>query len=295
MRILVTGATGNTGSPLVEALAKSGNQIVAITRDPSSSSSKHLSSLSPNVEVTTIDHAFDKQIDRVYSCFAVTPDLFVAETEFFRKCNENGVKYIVKLATTAPVMTPYSYSFYGRSHLAIEHFLELGSIPFTSLRPAVFYNYSGFSLDAKEKKEFKTVFHGDINVIDAKDTAKAAAALLLLDDPSPHYGKRYNLEGPETLNGDKMAEIASEFFGEKIVSKGEYSIEEQTKILSAAFPEDLARGIAMQIHKGDFKRENTKTSEELLKLCPPSITFRDYLSLAFLRTKPSRRRLLPPP
>lgn len=278
MRFLVTGATGNTGVPVVEALAAAGHQIVAISRDPCSATSKHLSSLSKNVEVTTIDHAFDTKVDRVYSCFPVTTELFIAETEFFRKCKEAGVQYIVKLATTGPVMTPYSYSFYGRSHLAIEHFLEIGSIPFTSLRPAVFYNYAGISLPAtKEKKEFKTAFKGNINVIDAKDVGKAAAALLLLEDPSPHFGKRYNLEGPEPLNGERMAEIASEVFGEKITCNGAYTLDEYVALLSYAMPEELARGIGLQIENGDFRSENTKTSPALLSLAPPTITLRDFL------------------
>lgn len=41
-------------------------------------------------------------------------------------------------------------------------------------------------------------------------TGKAAAALLLLDDPSSHYGKKYMLTRPEDIDNENAAKILSE-------------------------------------------------------------------------------------
>lgn len=101
-------------------------------------------------------------------------------------------------------MKVYSYSFYGRTHIAVEHFLDLGDIPFTTLRPATFFNYLALDINSiTQHKAFKSVVDkGEVAPIDAEDVAKAAVALLQLDDPSPHFGKKYDLEGPEYFNGE---------------------------------------------------------------------------------------------
>jgi uncharacterized protein YbjT (DUF2867 family) len=51
MRIVVSGATGNTGVAVVETLSKIGNiEVVALSRTPASAVSKRLAAL-PNVTV----------------------------------------------------------------------------------------------------------------------------------------------------------------------------------------------------------------------------------------------------
>jgi hypothetical protein len=72
--------------------------------------------------------------------------LFVDETALIVAARKAGVKYIVKLSTYIQYIEIYSTSFYGRTHLAIEQFLEQGDIPFTSIRPHLFFNWLGFGL-----------------------------------------------------------------------------------------------------------------------------------------------------
>lgn len=42
MRIVVSGATGNTGKPCALALARAGHQVIAITRDKSGAVAQEL-------------------------------------------------------------------------------------------------------------------------------------------------------------------------------------------------------------------------------------------------------------
>lgn len=104
-------------------------------------------------------------------------------------------------------MTFYSPSFYGRSHIALEYFLEHGDIPFTSIRPPIFFPYLGVNINQlknEKEKSFKSVL-GDYEVkaIDPADIGVIAASLLSLNDPSPHFGKKYQLDGPELLTGER--------------------------------------------------------------------------------------------
>jgi uncharacterized protein YbjT (DUF2867 family) len=57
--------------------------------------------------------------------------------------------------------------------------------------------------DAPTTKKFSLIYSPGASVaaIDPEDVGTAAAKLLLLDDPSPHYGKKYTLVGPEDVNG----------------------------------------------------------------------------------------------
>jgi uncharacterized protein YbjT (DUF2867 family) len=208
MRIAVAAATGNTGSAVVQALAETGrHHILALTRDPTSKAAKDLAAL-PGVEAVKVEDAFKEPVDRLYLTSAVTRDQFLVETDLIIAARKAGVKYIVKLATVDAWMEVYCEAFYPRSHLAVELFLERGDIPFTCLRANLFHNFvPGLDLDsARKTHQYRSILHGaSVACIDPADVGRAAAALLDLDDPSAHYGKKYMLTGPEDVNDQRFA------------------------------------------------------------------------------------------
>jgi uncharacterized protein YbjT (DUF2867 family) len=57
-----------------------------------------------------------------------------------------------------------------------------------------------------------------ISAVDIRDIAEAAAITLTSDD---HYGKTYNLNGPEVLSGPKVASIWSGLLGREIRYPGD--------------------------------------------------------------------------
>jgi uncharacterized protein YbjT (DUF2867 family) len=57
-----------------------------------------------------------------------------------------------------------------------------------------------------------------ISAVDIRDIAEAAAIALTSDG---HYGKTYNLNGPEVLSGPKIASIWSGLLGKEIRYPGE--------------------------------------------------------------------------
>eukprot|EP00026_Physarum_polycephalum_P007945 Phypoly_transcript_08018.p1 GENE.Phypoly_transcript_08018~~Phypoly_transcript_08018.p1 ORF type:complete len:291 (+),score=46.84 Phypoly_transcript_08018:549-1421(+) len=290
MRIVVSGSTGNTGVAVVETLSKLGHEVVALSRTPTSDVSKRLASL-PNVTVVLNENAFKKPVDRVYVCFPPIRTLFEEETEFLRQAYQAQVKYIVKLATAEYAMKdPLDKRFYGRAHVAIEHILEQGNIPWTSLRANLFFNSVGVDWQGvKNTKRFCTITgNAPAASIYPGDIGRAAAALLALTDPSAHYGKRYNLSGPADINAESIAADLSEVLGEKITFDHAITEDESVAMyvqfgLKPSEAESM-RGTMTEVQSGCLQLKNVPTSPEMLVLAPPSTTFKQFLQ-EFYATK----------
>ncbi len=192
------------------------------------------------------------------------------------------MKYIVKLATFEGWMNVYAEPFYGRAHLAVEYFLEHGDIPFTSLRSNMFHNYLGVDWDSvPNTKKFKTLLgEASVAAIDPVDVGKAAAALLLLDDPSAHFGKKYMLTGPEDVNNRSIEEALSEVLQREVVFERSLTKEEIRQSRSSRYPEKVLDGVLSgleDVRQGKGDRAHTRTSPEIEALAPPTGTLKEYL------------------
>ncbi len=210
-------------------------------------------------------------------------DQFVDETDFIVAARKAGVKYIVKLSTFEGWMNVYAGPFYARAHLAVEYFLEHGDIPFTSLRANLFHNYVGVDWDSvPNTKQFKTLLgEASVATIDPADVGKAAAALLLLEDPSPHFGKKYMLTGPEDVNNRSIEAALSEVLQREVEFEGSLTKEEIRQWLKYAnYPEKVLDGMLSGIEdfrQGKGDRAHTRTSPEIEALAPPTSTLKEYL------------------
>ena len=71
------------------------------------------------------------------------------------------------------------------------------------------------SKDPLTKADIYSIPLGDVGVsaVDTRDIAEATAIVLASDE---HYGKAYNLNGPEALSGPKAASIWSKLLGKEI-------------------------------------------------------------------------------
>jgi len=285
MRIVVSGSTGNTGVSVVKTLSQAGHTVVAITRDKQGKQAKELSTL-PGVILKLRHEAFDEPADRAYITFFNSRSQFVDETEFIIDAKKSGVKYIVKLSTFELWMHVYGEPYYARSHLAVEFFLEHGDIPFTCLRANLFNNWLINLGNVAETKQFKSLLEGaSVAVVDPNDVGKAAAKLLLLEDPSPHYGKKYMLTGPEDVNNQTIESDLKEILKTDIKFAGNLTNEEiRAGFKALGYPEESLDSMIKareDFRAGRADRSNTKTSPEIQAIAPPTGTFKDYLRLYF--------------
>ncbi|KAG0736580.1 hypothetical protein G6F57_009898 [Rhizopus arrhizus] len=304
--ILVIGATGNTGKgvvynlPTLLASKNSNYRILGLTRSLNSPTSQKLAKL-PLVEMqekdwTTIDADWlkEQEVVKVYVASHNLPHQFLDESALYVALLQAGVKYVVKLSTSAVHVSPSSPVFYGRTHWAIESLLsqpEFRSLQWTSLQPNLFTNAFIAPIVDWIKQYQKTGNQGTlptilaadapVAMIDPEDVGKVGAYLLALDDPTPHNQVRYILNGPEDITGRQIVEMVEQYVGVK-VQDVEYKATSTINglITAGIFPEKYLPSFLASceaLWQGKCSLSEAPTSKEIIELAPPKRTTADTL------------------
>ena len=211
MVILVTGATGNVGSQLVQNLLAQGSPFVAGVHSTSKRSSI-LPENTPKVQVDyekpqTLNAAFE-DIDRLFLLTPLAPEQVDMTKAIVDAAKTHNVKQIVKLSFAGAKSENLSVA--GKLHKEAEQYIEESGIPWMFLRPTSFMqNYLNRHAQTirTQGKFFLAEGHGKVNYVDARDIAATAAAVLTrpISQNQIHY-----LTGPKPLTGHEVAEILTE-------------------------------------------------------------------------------------
>jgi uncharacterized protein YbjT (DUF2867 family) len=204
--ILVTGATGNVGAPLVARLRAAGAAVRPASRRATS------------VDAVAFDFrdrsTWKRAFDGVEVMFLIRPpdvadvrsDLLPA-VEYGRTA---GLRHVVLLSVQGADRVPVL------PHARIEKWLRGSGLDWTFVRPSYF------------DQNLSTVFAGDIRdrdvitvpagrgrtaFVDAHDVAAVVAAVLL--DPSAHRGREWTPTGP-AITYDEVAAVLSAELGRRI-------------------------------------------------------------------------------
>jgi uncharacterized protein YbjT (DUF2867 family) len=203
--ILITGATGTIGSEVVKALAaKPGVTLRVAVR----SAAKAEKLLAPNVVPVDFDYdkpdtiaAAVKGVDRVFLLTPFAQNQVELAQLLIDAAKAAGVKHIVKLSATGADIEPGIQL--GRWHRAIEKAIEASGVAYTFLRPSNFMdNFIHYYPPAGDGNIYLPLGTGACAYIDARDIAAVAAAVLTEEG---HYGKAYELSGPEALTTAEAA------------------------------------------------------------------------------------------
>ncbi|KAI1746144.1 hypothetical protein F4680DRAFT_11647 [Xylaria scruposa] len=241
--ILIAGATGNTGRSVVETLSKlretssvlSGHRIVALTRSAAGPVAQSFTKL-PGVEVIEqnwvgITAEWLRKNEVVRAFVASTPEIsqFTNETSFHIAALEAGVKYVVRISTTAPNVRPDCKAFYARSHWAIEALLgtpEFERLQWTALQPNSFsqlYLQNAVALikqyrSTGKQDTLRLLGSADVpvGIIDQNDIGILAAVLLAQQDTTPHNKAKYVINGPEDITGNQVVKLVEQHIGTKV-------------------------------------------------------------------------------
>jgi uncharacterized protein YbjT (DUF2867 family) len=213
--ILVTGATGNTGRPLVEALARVGAPVRAMVRDQAGQSK-----LPDGVQVAVADFedpvSLAAALDGAGRAYLVTPSSEQAEAQqkrFADLAAAAGVRHLVVLSQLAAAEdSPVRFLRY---HAVVErHVRDLG-IGYTFLRPNLFFQ--GLLALAKpiaaEGRFFAPIGDAPVSAVDVRDIADVAAAVLT---QAGHEGATYTLTGPAAVTHAEMAAALGAALGREI-------------------------------------------------------------------------------
>lgn len=235
-KILVIGATGNVGRPLVKALMARGEAVKAATRG-----GKPVDGAEGVVFDVADPMTFPNAFEDVDRAFVMLPSGYTEAKALLLPIIEaaatRGVKVVLQsvLGVDADDSIPYRQA---------EIALEKSGVRWVVLRPNWFTdNFVNYWKPGIEAAGIIAVPAGDgkTSFIDASDIADSAAAALTTDR---FDGKSFNLTGPEALGYAEAAALISEAIGKPIVYQ---AVDDDTfvgNLVGAGVPEVYARFLA---------------------------------------------------
>jgi uncharacterized protein YbjT (DUF2867 family) len=213
--ILITGATGTSGVPIVNALLDRGEDVRVLARDPE----KAVKLLGEDVEIARGDfndpqslESAMEDVDRALLNSAPTPDLVQVQSTFIDVAKRAGVKHVVKFSAAGA--RPGASFRFGDWHGRVEKYLEASGLLWTHLRPAIFMQ-NLFSLIGMLKGGtiYQPTGTGKVALADVRDIAAVAAATLT---ERGHESKTYEITGPQALSYPDIAAVFSKVLGRPI-------------------------------------------------------------------------------
>jgi uncharacterized protein YbjT (DUF2867 family) len=212
--ILITGATGNVGVPLVRALVADGHKVRAFVTDVAAAREK----LGDKVELVKGNFEDAASIDAalvgVDTAYLLTTglDLPKWDATFIAAAKRAGVKHVVKHSVAG---AQYEVNSVGRWHRAGEKLLEQSGMAWTFLRPVGFMSNALTWIPTVKAQGaiYMPCGDGKTASIDPRDIAAVAAKVLTTPG---HDGKAYDLTGPEPLGVADQAKALSDAIGKPV-------------------------------------------------------------------------------
>ncbi|MFF2813357.1 SDR family oxidoreductase [Streptomyces sp. NPDC058000] len=234
--IVVTGATGNVGRPLTQALAEAGEQVTAVSR--------HAAAVPGGVRHVPADltepQGLAPALDGAKALFLLlSGDLHAPEarpTDLVDLAVASGVRRVVLLSSQGVATRPLGPSRIAMR--AVEDALRESGLDWAVLRPGGFAsNALGWAESVRTQGTVAAPF-GDVGVpiVDPVDIAEVAAACLLDDR---HAGGVFELTGPEVITPRQQAEAIAAALGAP-VRFHELTREEAKAAMTRFVPPELA-------------------------------------------------------
>ncbi len=213
---LVIGATGRTGGEMARQLRAAGVPTRALVRNLERA--KSLEDL--GVRLCEGDLArrdsVERALDGVEGVFLAAPNspkqVSWYENVFDASQTIGDIKFVKVSGFTASLTAP---ALGHRIHGQTDEMLRASGLPFTILRPNVFFQNMLQMADEirRSGQFFRPAGDAPISMIDIVDIAAAAQTILTTDN---HLGKTYDLTGPEALSYHDAAGILSEVLGRTV-------------------------------------------------------------------------------
>ncbi len=210
MTIVVTGATGNVGRPLVADLVAAGARVRAVTRAPDTAG------FPPGVEVVgSAADALAGAASDVEAVFLNSRALEGQLAEAVAQCRRAGV---TKLVALSAINADDDFSrqpsrFRGDRNKEVEQLAVESGLAWVSLRPAIFVtNFVGMwsaQIRAGDVVGGPYAAASSAPIVESDISAVAARALLT----DELVGQRIPLTGPQAFSNSELVEVIGDVLG----------------------------------------------------------------------------------
>ncbi|OQE75628.1 hypothetical protein PENNAL_c0072G09085 [Penicillium nalgiovense] len=293
--ILIAGATGNTGRSTTETLSKL-LQAPRLSSTQPPNPRPHTFSKKPNRPTPR----YSPGLTRAFIASHNKPTQFADESTFYLALLHAGVKYVVRISTTAAFVRPDAIAYYPRAHWAIEALLESSefkAMHWTSMQPNIFGSYfvgpaaefiKEYRKTGRADTELKLMAakDGAAGIIDPHEVGVFAAHLLVQEDTAVHSGKRYVLNGPENISGEGVVRMIERAIGVPVENVRYKDMSALDAYLEMEYKvSDVSHNVISSIRRASVSAWDGEwpcppTSKEVLELAPPKRTPQQMLDSA---------------
>ena len=218
MKILAIGGTGNVGSEVVKELKKRNADVRILVRKKDTASPEGVEvAVGDLLDPVSVQQALHG-VDKLYLLNAVTPDELTQGLIAYDLAKRLKLKHIVYHSVFR--VEHFKDVPHFASKLAIESAIREFDVPFTIIRPNYFMQNDASLKEPLTKAGIYPMPLGPVGIsaVDIRDIAEVAAIALTSER---HYGKTYNLNGPEVLSGPKLASVWSGLLGKEVSYSGD--------------------------------------------------------------------------
>ncbi len=210
--ILVTGASGQVGSQVLNEVLKAGKPVKALYRSEQDAAKRPQGAqavIGDFADRGSMDRAL-AGVEQVYLVCGPVPELVDLETKAIEACKAARVQHLV--LNSALGAGTFNASF-PAWHAQVEKALAGSGLPHTVIRPNSFIQnvLNFFAPTIRSQGAFySSMGNARVSFIDTRDISAFVAKLLV--SPS-HRGKTYELNGPEALTYGEVAGLISQVTG----------------------------------------------------------------------------------
>ena len=218
-RILVTGATGKTGTVVFTELLKAGYPVRAIVRreDARSARLRAQGAEVAAVEISDVERIAEalNDVQRAYYCPPFHPYMIQGAAGFAVAARGARLEQIVSL--TQWLASPSHPSLMTRQHwLADRLFSGLPGVAHTLVNPGFFAEAYLATIGIAAHAGIFPWIYGDSRNAPPSNEDIARLAVAVLMNPARHAGKRHRPTGPELLGAEDMAKAIGRTVGRPV-------------------------------------------------------------------------------
>src|SRR5262245_18412032 len=252
-KVLVTGATGDTGSATVAELLSRGHRVRALAHREDARS-KRLKELGAEVVFGDFLDRDDvraalRGIAGAYFCYPIRPGIIQATAIFAQAAREAGVACVVNMSQISAREDAKSHS--AQDHWLAERVFDWSGLTVVHLRPTYFAEWLLYLAPMIRAGLLHVPFGSGRHAPIAADD-QAGVSGRILDNPGQHGGKAYPLYGPVEFTYQGIANVLSRVLGKEVQYK-QVSIETMLQMMASGEQKPPAGHNARALY-GEFEQ-----------------------------------------